>query len=136
MDVFYYYLAGLCRDLATIGSCAAARFFGPRSIERSLSMASLLPVVRVLTIHCHSGGHVVRLIILLDTSCRSCMEEGKVETSQHFLLVYPAFAISMLKHLGTHIFRCHTELVGIEIECGISDSLYRRTCLNRLRSSR
>lgn len=74
----------------------------------ALSKFSLCLVVGVLTEHGPNNVHAVRLRILLDASCRSCMKEDEVKTSQHFLL-----AKSRIKHLRAQTFRYTAELVGI-----------------------
>ncbi len=47
--------------------------------------------------------------------CQSCMEEGEVETSRHFLLHCPAFARLRLKHLGNHTFGGPEDLAETDI---------------------
>lgn len=58
-------------------------------------------VARNLTIDVY----VVTLKILLDVSCRYCLEEDEVETSENFFLVCPAITRSRLKYLGSHTLR-------------------------------
>ena len=100
----------LSRRWSTTRSCATARSFWPRVDRRrsgellALSKVHLAAMVGVLTGHCPMGTHAVRLGVLPDASCQSCMEEGEVESSQHFLLQCPAFARLRLKYLGNHTF--------------------------------
>ena len=47
---------------------------------------------------------MVRLKILSDAGCQSCMEEGEVETSRQFPLHYLAFVRLRLKHLDSLTF--------------------------------
>lgn len=82
--------------------------FDPRSIVR-------VPVSSLTSVKLLSHVHAVRLRILQDANCRSYGEKCEVETSQHFLLHYPAFEKSRLKHLKAHTFRYPTELVVIEL---------------------
>lgn len=58
----------------------------------------------VLTEHYLMRTHAVRLRILPYASCQSCMEEGEVKTSAHFLLHCPAFERLRLTHFGSHTF--------------------------------
>ena len=111
----------LSRRWSTTSSCATARSFWPRVDRRrsgdllALNKVHLAAMVGVLTGHCPMGTHAVRLRILPDGSCQSCMEEGEVETSRHFLLHCPAFARLRLKHLGNHTFGGPEDLAETDI---------------------
>lgn len=56
-----------------------------------LLLVQLAAMVGVLTGHCRIGLHAVRLYILSNEKCQSCMEEGEENSSWHFLLKCPAF---------------------------------------------
>ena len=75
----------------------------------------LAGMVGVLTGHCPMGTHAVRLRILPDASCQSCMEEGEVETSRHLSPPLSGFARLRLKHLGNHTFSRPEDLAEIDI---------------------
>lgn len=59
----------------------------------TLNKVILVAIVGVLTRHCPIG------------SLQNCMEEGKVESSYHFLLYLSAFVRLRLNYLGRHTER-------------------------------
>lgn len=71
----------------------------------SFGEVKLAAMVGVLTGHYTIGSHAVRLYILSDTNCQSCIEEGKAESYGHFLFNGTAFAGLRLKHFGMQHLR-------------------------------
>lgn len=71
-----------------------------KSIERlALSKVHIAVMRGILTGQCSTGTHALRLIILEDATCESCIKEDEAETSRHFLLDCLIFgSLIMNKH--------------------------------------
>lgn len=100
--------------------CSAASKY---AVERSFwhwvnrkRFSELFALRKVLTGHCLIGIHAVRLKILLGNSFISCLEEDKIESSQHFLLECLAFARSRLIYLGSNTFRHPGKIAEIVVK--------------------
>ena len=76
-----------------------------RSSEQlAFSKVNLAAIIAVLIGHGPIGTHAVRVNILSDALCQSCMKAGEVELACHFLLYCPIFSRLKFNYLGRHTF--------------------------------
>lgn len=84
----------------------------------------------VLAVDCLISVHTVKLKILSDPNCQSCIEEGEVEIFRHCIPSLSSFTRLWLKHLDSPIFAEPGDIVGIDIS-GIGSTMDRLSQLSR-----